>query len=124
MVRYWSLVCLLLVLLPVWVTFINREDDFSPGDQLGFVASLVPAAFGILLAYSLHRLSRLARKNAGAAGDVGQHLGIGLIGLSLGAMFLSLLTFNGLLFMLFVAGLLLPAGLLAGTSAELVRAAD
>ena len=123
-VRYWSLVCLLLVLLPVWVTYINRENDFSPGDQLGLVASLVPAALGILLAFSLNRLARLADSDSETAGDLGQHLGLGLIVMSLAAMFLSLLTFSGLLFIQVILGHMLPAGQHAGTSAELTKTAS
>lgn len=119
--RYWSFVCCSFVLLPVWVTYINREDDFSPGDQLGLVASLFPAVVGLALGYSLHRLSRMARTNPGSAGDVGEHLGVGLIILSLGTMVLSLLTFQGGLFLVFIVILLFPAGVFTGTSAELAK---
>lgn len=120
-VRYWTFICLLAILLPAWVTYINREDDFSSGDQVGLVASLFPAAMGLVLAYTLHRLSKLATNNPESAGDLGQHLGVGLIVLSLVTMVLSLVTMNASLFILFMIVLLLPAGILAGTSAELQK---
>lgn len=121
-VRYWSVVCLSSILLPLWVLYINREGEFTNGDQLGLLASLFPAAMGLILAFSLHRLAKMERAKPGSGADIGEHLGVGLVVLSLMAMVLSLLTLNAIGFLAFILVLLLPAGVLAGTSAELSKA--
>lgn len=122
--HYWSVVSSALVLLPFWVMWINREDDFSSGDQFGLIASLVPAGMGLLLAFWLHRLTKLATTNPGRAGDYGQTLGVGLVTMALAAMIVSLATLTAIFFIAFIPVLLVPAGLFAGTSAELVKAAE
>ena len=122
-VRYWFVISLMCGLLPLWVVYINRENGMSSGDQIGFVASLIPALFGMALGYALFSMTKLTRTDQAAAGDSGQVLGTALIIFSVTAAVVSLITMSAQLFLLFLAGLLVPAGMLAGTSAEMAKAA-